>query len=93
KFVASSPQRQELRTEKEDQSLHASRETARKMNAETGADFMLQGIISSVKDEISGKYVIFYQVNLELVDLTTNEKIWIGQKEIKKIVSRKAFGL
>lgn len=93
KFVASSPQRLELRAEKEDQSLHASRETARKMNAETGADFMLQGIISSVKDEISGKYVIFYQVNLELVDLTTNEKVWIGQKEIKKIVSRKAFGL
>lgn len=93
KFVASSPQRLELRTEKEDQALNASSQTAKKPHVETGADFMLQGNISSIKDEISGKYVIFYQVNLELVDLTTNEKVWIGQKEIKKIVSQKAFGL
>lgn len=93
KFVASSPERLELRTEKEDQALHASSETAKKANIETGADFMLQGNISSIKDEVSGKYVIFYQVNLELVNLTTNEKVWIGQKEIKKIVSRTAFGL
>jgi uncharacterized protein (TIGR02722 family) len=93
KFVAASPERLELRTEKEDQALHASRETARQLNVETGADFMLQGNIGSIKDEISRKYVIFYQVNLELVDLTTNEKVWIGQKEIKKIVSQKAFGL
>jgi hypothetical protein len=32
------------------------------------------------------------QVNLEMVDLTTNEKVWIGQKEIKKYVSRTLFG-
>ena len=74
------------------QAENASRITLKPRKEETGADFMLQGSINSVKDEISGKYVILYQVNLELVDLTTNEKAWIGQKEIKKVVSRRSFG-
>lgn len=92
KFVVGKQQRQELRDEKQDQAENASRITAKPRKEETGADFMLQGSINSVKDEISGKYVILYQVNLELVDLTTNEKAWIGQKEIKKVVSRSSFG-
>jgi len=93
KFVSDSVSRQELRAEKADQAQYASKDTAKPQFAETGADFMLQGDINAVKDEIKGKYVILYQVNLELVNLTTNEKTWIGQKEIKKIVSRSAFGL
>jgi len=93
KFVANSPARQELRAEKEDQAEYSSRQTAKPSRQETGADFMLQGTINEAKDEIEGKYVILYQTNLELVDLTTHEKVWFGQKEIKKIVSRSAFGL
>ena len=92
KFVAARQERLELREEKQDQAEYASRASAKPRKEETGADFMLQGSINSLKDEVSGKYVILYQVNLELVDLTTNEKAWIGQKEIKKVVSRRAFG-
>jgi hypothetical protein len=40
---------------------------------------------------IRGKYVILYQVNLELINLTNNQKVWIGQKEIKKVVSRAEY--
>lgn len=93
KFVAAKDSRQELRDEKQDQQEFSSRQTVKAQKMETGADFMVQGTMNTVKDEISGKYVILYQVNLELVNLTTNEKAWIGQKEIKKVVSRKAFGL
>ena len=93
KFVAMKDARQELREEKDDQSQFASEETVKLQRQETGADFMVQGTINSVKDEIKGKYTILYQVNLELIDLTTNEKVWIGQKKIKKVVSRRAFGL
>ncbi len=93
KFVAAKDARQELREEKQDQQEFSSRQTVKPQKMETGADFMVQGTMNTVKDEISGKYVILYQVNLELVNLTTNEKAWIGQKEIKKVVSRKAFGL
>lgn len=93
KFVAAKKEREEVREERADQSINASKETVKPFKQETGADFMLQGSINSVKDEIKGKYVMLYQVNLELVNMATNEKVWIGQKEIKKIVSRRAFGL
>ncbi|MFH0790390.1 MAG: penicillin-binding protein activator LpoB [Candidatus Omnitrophota bacterium] len=93
KFVAAKQERQEIRDERQDQQSFSSKETAKPFVKETGADFMVQGSINSVKDEIEGKYVILYQVNLELIDLATNEKAWIGQKQIKKIVSRRAFGL
>ncbi len=93
KFVAAKAPREEIREERLDQAENASKLTTKPSREETGADFMLQGTINSVKDEIKGKYVILYQVNLELVDMTTHEKAWIGQKEIKKVVSRPAFGL
>lgn len=93
KFVAAKEERQEVRDERQEQQSFSSQETAKPLAKETGADFMVQGSIHSIKDEIKGKYVILYQVNLELIDLASNEKVWIGQKEIKKIVSRSAFGL
>jgi len=34
---------------------------------------------------------VYYQVDLELVDLETNVKSWYGQKKIKKIVERRRF--
>ena len=92
KFVASKEPRQELREERTDQSQYSSKETAKPFGKEIGADFMLQGSINSVSDERKGKSAVLYQVTLELVNLETNEKVWIGQKEIKKIVSRSSFG-
>jgi hypothetical protein len=32
---------------------------------------------------------IFYTVNLELVDVETNQKVWIGNKQIKKLIERR----
>ena len=34
------------------------------------------------------KVVNFYQVTLELIDIETNEKVWIESREIKKTASR-----
>lgn len=91
-FVASKDERVEIREEKADQQYgFTSRETQKSMSAEVGADYMLQGSINSIKDEIKGKYVILYQVNLELIEVETHLKKWIGQKEIKKYVKRSRF--
>lgn len=86
KFVTSSDERNEVRNERADQVENARVETASLKGKETGADFMLKGTINSVKDEVRGKYVVLYQVNLELINMRDNEKVWIGQKEIKKFV-------
>ncbi|MFO7850591.1 MAG: penicillin-binding protein activator LpoB [Spirochaetia bacterium] len=88
KFVAASDEREEIREERLDQQTQAARETIKRLGEETGADFMLQGNISSTTDAIEGKRVVAYQVNLELINIETNEKVWIGSKEIKKYIEQ-----
>ena len=94
-FVASKTERGEVREERDDQNTggNTDPETIRPKGKETGADYLLQGSIHFIKDEIKGKYAILYQVNLELVDLTTNRKAWIGEKQIKKIVERSQYSM
>ena len=88
KFVASSDERNEIRDERDEQLSYASEETSKSLAQETGADFMLKGSINSTTDEISGKAAVFYQVDLELINIETNEKAWIGSKEIKKFITK-----
>lgn len=93
-IVASAEERINLRQERDEQQQgYTDEETIKEIGKETGADYMLQGSINSIKDEIKGKYVILYQVNLELIDLTTNKKVWIGQKQIKKTVGKNKYSL
>ncbi len=90
-FVASKSERQELREERLEQASHASEATAKAAGEEIGADFMLKGVINTIVDQIGGKRVIFYQVNLELINLETNRKVWIGEKKIKKFIKQSRF--
>ena len=93
-FVASPDERDQIRAERHDQQQgNTLEETIKKIGRERGADFMLIGSLNSVKDAVKGKSVIFYQANLELVNLESNEKVWIGQKEIKKYVTQGRYAL
>ena len=94
KFVASKTERVDVRDERDDQQQgETSPETMKRKGRETGADFILIGSINSIKDETKGRYVIMYQVNLELVDLESNEKVWLGQHELKKVVEKSKYSL
>lgn len=86
RFVASSDERSEVRAERLDQQSNASEESAKRLAAETGADYMLKGSIKTLIDAISGQQVKYYQVDMELIHIENNEKIWIGSKKIKKVV-------
>jgi uncharacterized protein (TIGR02722 family) len=90
-FVAEKDRRNALRDEKYDQSMNASAKTMKEMGREIGADYMLFGSINSIIDQIEGKKAKFYQIDLELIAIETNEKVWIGQKKIKKIVTRDKY--
>jgi hypothetical protein len=92
-FVASSEERLGVREERLDQDIHASPESRKSPGMETGADYMLIGAINSIVDREGREKVVYYQVNLELVDMTSNRKVWIGDKKIKKFVERARFGL
>jgi hypothetical protein len=88
RFVAAKDWRAEIRQERQEQQEFASAETMKKMRNELGADFILQGAIKSIVDQEGGKQVVFYQTDLELVNIETMEKVWIGQKKIKKGISQ-----
>jgi uncharacterized protein (TIGR02722 family) len=92
-FVASAQAREEVRSEVKDQDLNATEETRKAMGNEVGADFMLQGSINSIVDAVSGEQARFYQIDLTLIELGTNRKVWVGQKKIKKTVEKGGFRL
>jgi len=85
-FVASSSQREEIRSERGDQDLNASEATRKEMGNEYGADYMMQGQINTIIDVDGDTQVRYYQVNLELISIKDNRKVWIGEKKIKKLV-------
>lgn len=92
-IVANRDEREDIRDERLDQQTFASYETTKQMAQELGADFMMIGNISSIVDEsVSGKQVaVFYTINLEFVNVETNQKVWIGNEKIKKMIDRKNF--
>lgn len=90
-FVAGRGEREEVRTERRDQALYALDETQKSPGKELGADYMLQGSIAAILDQAGGVTSMFYQVDLELIDVETNRKAWFGQKKIKKIIERKGL--
>ncbi len=58
---------------------------------ELGADFVLTGELNSIVDREGGTKVVFYQIDLELINVETNEKVWIGDKKLKKLLERSRF--
>jgi penicillin-binding protein activator len=86
--VAEAGQRQEVRQERLDQAHNAGADTVKPAGQEAGADFILQGTINTLVDELEKTKVVFYQVDLELVDVASNVKVWVGQKKVKKLVER-----
>lgn len=93
RVVANPLEREELRGERFEQQEWATEETRKQLREETGADYMLNGAIDVIIDKEGGRQVKFYQVDLFLTGIESNERIWIGQKKIKKEVSRGGLGL
>lgn len=86
-FVASKDERDELRDEKADQADHSSIETAKEIDNEQGADFMLQGSVKTIVQK-DGKYTArTYDVTVTLIDIETNRIVWQGQDtSIRKLI-------
>jgi uncharacterized protein (TIGR02722 family) len=91
--VASADERQEVRDERMDQQENAAADTRARLARENGAQYMLQGDISQIDDREGGRRVVYYQVDMTLIDLETNAKAWTGQHRIKKFVEQPRFRL
>ncbi|WKN31616.1 penicillin-binding protein activator LpoB [Porifericola rhodea] len=86
RVVQNSVFREKLREERADQQEFASPETQKRWGAELGADYMMFGTINSIVDSEGKRQVTFYQVDLELAHLETNEIVWLDGKKIKKYI-------
>lgn len=91
-FVADGDVRDAIRSERIDQEFNASPETAARLAREAGANFALSGSIDSWVDQLDGRRVTNYQVDLVLIDMETNREVWAGQKRIQKQQTRSRLG-
>lgn len=87
-FVASRDERNEIREERQDMDINASENTRKEMGEEMGADFMLKGTFSTILDTDGKQQIRFYQIDLNLINLANNRKVWQGQKKIKKFITK-----
>jgi len=90
RVVAARDQREDIREERAEQQAGFTQDPAR-IGKELGADFVLTGTINSIEDREGDEQVVFYQTNLELISVETSEKVWIGDKKIKKFIERDAY--
>lgn len=92
RVVASSDERTEVRAEREDQQEHARADSRARLGQELGARYMLQGDVQAIEDQEGRERVVFYQIDATLIDLESNEKVWVGQHTIKKYIERRRLG-
>lgn len=86
RIVASVSERSDLRDERWSQQGFASPETRTALRNEYGAQYMMMGTITSIIDEASDVRVVYYQIDLELLDIETTEKVWMATEKIKKVI-------
>ncbi|MCA9666240.1 MAG: penicillin-binding protein activator LpoB [Myxococcales bacterium] len=88
--VAASDETGAARAERRDQAANASDKTVKSNQQETGTDFVLNGWVISSNDAAGGAEVRAYLTTMELVNVQSQKKVWIGQKRIKKVVQRRS---
>ena len=93
-FVSGGDVRTEVRSERQDQQIYASEETAAAIGYETGATFLLTGAVRSIVDRAGNRSVRSYFVNAQLTNIETNQILWSGlDDQIKKDIRQSNFRL
>lgn len=90
-MVADIAMQEEVREQREQQQYYASEESAAALGRELGADFVLQGAVRTVVDQVSGKSVRTYYVSAELIDIETSRKVWVGEETVKKLIQQPKY--
>jgi len=88
RVVADAGERGDIRAEREAMQGNVTAATLKEFGRELGADYVMMGTISQLIDEADGERVSFYQTDLELINAESNEKVWLGDKKIKKLIGK-----
>lgn len=88
RLIADRSQREELRDERINQQVFTRDSDIKKVANELGADFIMVGRIGTqrYRQEAGGR-VTYFQVNMELLDIESGEKVWVETEEVRKVVA------
>jgi penicillin-binding protein activator len=68
-------------------------ETKKKAGGQIGADFIVNGRLDSIVQEVGKDKTVFYKVTLNLTNLKTNIIVWSDYKQIRKKFRKRSVGL
>lgn len=67
-------------------------ESAAKAN-QSGVKYLITGNLGSKVQTVGNDKLVFYQLNLRITDVSTNEIVWSEEKELRKKFEKQAVGL
>lgn len=70
-----------------------SKETQKGPGGQIGADFILDGALTTNVQDINKQKTVYYKVTLNLTNLKTNVIKWTGYKELRKKYKKRRLGL
>lgn len=68
-------------------------ETKKGPGGQIGADFIVNGRLDSIVQEVGKDKTVYYKITLNMTNLKTSVISWTGQKEIRKAYKKKSIGL
>lgn len=69
-----------------------SEETKKGPGGQTGADFMINGRLDSIVQEVGKDKTVYYKLTLNLTNIKTTRIAWSDYKQIRKIFRKKSVG-
>lgn len=68
-------------------------ETKKSAGGQIGADFIINGRLDSIVQEVGKEKTVYYKLTLNLTNLKTGIIAWTNHKEIRKAYKKKSVGL
>lgn len=65
---------------------------AKERGRQWGADYLITGHISSIRQPVGKREIVYYKTTLELTDLETNYLAWTDEVELKKTFKKRHVG-
>lgn len=66
--------------------------TAKRRGHQWGADYLISGTISAIKQPVGRQEIVYYKATLEMTNLSTNGIVWTDELEIKKQFRKRFTG-
>lgn len=70
-----------------------SKETKKGPGGQTGADFIINGRLDSIVQEVGKDKTVYYKVTLNMTNLKSGMIVWSDNKQIRKAYKKKSVGL